>query len=74
MEKSTPEYTGTTQIFLEVDNAQYELDTVMAKAKADLKANNKGKKISDIKLYVKPEDGKAYYTANGGKISGSVDL
>ena len=46
----------------------------MAKAKADLKANNKGKKISDIKLYVKPEDGKAYYTANGGKISGSVDL
>ena len=37
MEKSTPEYTGTTQIFLEVDNAQYELDTVMAKAKADLR-------------------------------------
>ena len=70
----TPEYTGTTQIFLEVDNAQYELDAVMAKAKADLKANNKGKKINGIKLYVKPEDGKAYYTANDGKISGSVDL
>ncbi|MBR6256861.1 MAG: hypothetical protein IKR23_05725 [Lachnospiraceae bacterium] len=73
MEKATPEYTGKTQMFLEVDNAQYELGAVMEKAKADYKANNKGK-LTDIKLYVKPEDGKAYYTANGGKISGSVDL
>ena len=45
----------------------------MEKAKADYAANNK-EKLKDIKLYVKPEDGKAYYTANGGTVSGSVDL
>ncbi len=73
MEKTAPEYSGTTQMFLEVDNAQYELGSVMEKAKADYAANNKDK-LKDIKLYVKPEDGKAYYTANGGTVSGSVDL
>lgn len=73
MEKTMPEYSGTTQMFLEVDNAQYELGGVMEKAKADYAAHNK-EKLKDIKLYVKPEDGKAYYTANGGSISGSVDL
>ena len=73
MEKTAPEYSGTTQMFLEVDNAQYELGSVMEKAKADYAANNK-EKLKDIKLYVKPEDGKAYYTANSGTVSGSVDL
>ncbi len=73
MDKKTPEYTGKTELFLEVDNAQYELSKVSAKARADYEANNKGK-LKDLKVYVKPEDGKAYYTANGGTVSGSVDL
>ena len=73
MDKKAPEYSGKTELYLEVDNAQYELAKVSEKAKADYAANNKAK-LKDIKVYVKPEDGKAYYTANGGTISGSVDL
>ncbi|MBP5606891.1 MAG: hypothetical protein J6X66_01305 [Lachnospiraceae bacterium] len=74
MEKKSPDYNGTAELYLEVDDSQYDLNLITEKAKADFKANNKGKKLSDIKLYVKPEDKKAYYTANKGNISGSVDL
>ena len=51
----------------------FDMAEVSEKAKADYKANHK-EKLNDIKVYVKPEDGKAYYTANGGNISGSVAL
>ncbi|MBR3307069.1 MAG: hypothetical protein IKI75_07455 [Lachnospiraceae bacterium] len=73
MEKKTPQYTGSTSVFLEFNDSQYELDAVMEKARADYAANNKGP-LKDIKLYVKPEDGKAYYTANEGSVNGSVEL
>ena len=72
MEKTT-EYSGETQVFLEVDDKQYDLAQVTEKAKKNFRAKAK-KKIEDIQIYVKPEDGKAYYTANKGKYSGSVDL
>ncbi len=74
MEKKSPVFNGTAELFLEVDDSQYDLNLITEKARADFKSNNKGKKLSDIKLYVKPEDKKAYYTANKGSISGSVDL
>ena len=28
----------------------------------------------DIKIYIKPEDGKAYYAAESGKVKGDVNL
>ena len=43
----------------------------MEKAKADFKAQNKGA-IRSCKLYIKPEDGAAYYVINGK--SGKIDL
>ncbi|MBR5420240.1 MAG: hypothetical protein IK115_03720 [Lachnospiraceae bacterium] len=73
MEKSNAAYTGETAVFLEVDGTQYDLAQVMERAKKDCRAKSK-KRIENIKLYVKPEDGKAYYTANNEKYSGSVDL
>ncbi|MCR4643078.1 MAG: DUF6465 family protein [Lachnospiraceae bacterium] len=73
MEKTAAEYSGETQVFLEVDDKQYDLAVVAEKAKKNFRAKAK-KKIEDIQIYVKPEDGKAYYTANHGKYSGSVDL
>ena len=74
MEKKNAEFTGITQMFLEVDNSQYDLNAITEAARADFKKNNKGKKLSDLKVYVKPEDKKAYYTANKDNISGYVDL
>ena len=71
-QKGAP-YTGTIDVVLEYDGSQYAMDAVMEKAKADYKAQH-GKKPEDLKLYVKPSDGKAYYTAEEGRISGSVDL
>ena len=48
------------------------LDTLVDAAKTDFRASKKRTLVTDIKLYVKPEDGMAYYVINGtfeGKIS-----
>ncbi len=60
-------------VYVEVSTSKYDVDAVMKAAVKDYKANNKTE-LKNINLYIKPEDGKAYYTANGNKISGSVDL
>ena len=61
------------KVFLEVAENQYDCDAVEAKVKADLKKKSRAQ-VKDLKIYIKPEDGKAYYTANEGKISGDVEL
>ena len=40
-------------------------------AKADFSMNNSGA-VTDLKLYIKPEDGMAYYVING--VEGKVAL
>lgn len=60
-------------VYLEVNANQYDMNKVMDEAVKDYKKNHKDA-LKSIDLYVKPEDGKAYYVANGGKIKGSVDL
>lgn len=60
-------------VYLEVNASQYDMDKVMDKAVKDYKKGNKDA-LKSINLYVKPEDGKAYYVANEGKVTGSVDL
>lgn len=60
-------------VYLEVNASQYDMDKVMDKAVKDYKKGNKDA-LKSIDLYIKPEDGKAYYVANGGKVTGSVDL
>ena len=69
----TPELSAKVVVYLEVADQKYDMAEVSEKAKADYKANHK-EKLNDIKVYVKPEDGKAYYTANNGKVTGSVAL
>ena len=61
------------KIVLESGGNQYDLEKLTDKAKKDFKANNKVA-LKDINVYVKPEDGKVYYAANGGKITGAVSL
>ncbi len=43
------------------------------KAQTGFKKANKGVDLKDISIYIKPEEGKIYYVANGD-INGSVDL
>lgn len=60
-------------VYVEVSTSKYDVDAVMKAAVKDYKANNKTE-LKNINLYIKPEDGKAYYTANNDKVAGSVDL
>ena len=59
-------------VFVEFGEKQIDVDTIIANAKADFKANNKGV-VRNIKVYVKPEDNAAYYVVNG-KVDGKVEL
>ena len=54
----------------------YKVADIIANAEADYKENNKRKPIDEIKVYIKPEDHKAYYVVKSGKneILGDVDL
>lgn len=61
------------KVVLEVAGSQYDLDAITEKAVQDYKNNHK-EAIKNFSVYVKPEDGKAYYTANDDKANGSVDL
>ncbi len=58
---------------LQYDGADYKIDDIMAKAEADFLAENKKKAIKEIKVYIKPQDNKAYYVVNGD-YAGAVDL
>ncbi len=60
-------------VYLEFGDRQFDLKKVEEEAKKDYRKNNKAA-LKNMNLYVKPEDGKAYYTANDDSVSGSVDL
>lgn len=60
-------------IILQFASNEYDVDAATEKAIADYKKNNKAA-LKDINVYIKPVDGKVYYTANAGKVVGSVDL
>ena len=62
------------QMFLQFNEQEVELSTVEANVKKDWK--EAGKKLSEIEsldIYVKPQEGKAYYVING-EVEGAVDL
>lgn len=58
-----------------VQYQEVEVDTaeLIEKAKAAFKAEKKRTRITDLKLYVKPEDKAAYYVIND-KFNGKVDF
>ena len=60
------------KVILEVFGGQYDVAKISDNA---LKACKKAdKNAKDICIYVKPEDGKAYYSANDGKLTGNIDI
>ena len=42
--------------------------------KADTVLDREGRTTADVKLYVKPEDGRVYYVINDGEDIGSFEL
>ena len=60
------------EVFVQYQGLETETGALVEAAKADFKQAKKRTRITDLKLYVKPEEGVAYYVVNGqheGKIS-----
>lgn len=65
----------TVQAVLEYQGNAIEVDKIEEKVKAQFVAEgHRAGNIKDLSIYIKPEDGKAYYVINGGKFDGKVDL
>ena len=62
-----------TKIELQYADKNITQDELVEKAKAAYEAEYGVKGLKDIKLYVKPEENKAYYVVND-KMTGSIDL
>lgn len=65
----------TVQAVLEYQGNAIEIAKVEEKIKAQFVAEgHRAGNIKSLNIYMKPEDGKAYYVINDGKFSGDVDL
>lgn len=58
-------------VFVQFRDSEVDLDALVEAAKADFRQAKKRTLITDLKLYVKPEERTAYYVVNE-KYSGSV--
>ena len=57
------------------DNGEADLGSLEDKIKAQFVAEgHRAGCIRNLDIYVKPEDGKAYYVVNNGKFTGNVNL
>lgn len=56
----------TEKVFIQCHGKEYELDDIMKKI------TETTKDAIDVKVYIKPENEKAYFVADG--VSGSVDI
>lgn len=62
------------EVYVQYGGVEWSVAELTAKARAAYEAQNHGAEaVKTLQLYVKPQEGKAYYVINGG-ISGSVEL
>ena len=62
------------EVFVQFAGEEYSVDEVMEKAKAAYVAEgHRATAIKSVRLYIKPEERKAYYVIND-KAAGSIDL
>jgi len=60
------------EVIVQFQGSDVSMDTLVEAAKADFHTAKKRTLITDLKLYVKPEESIAYYVVNGkfeGKVS-----
>ena len=60
-------------VILQFQGSEVDLDTLVEAAKAGFRQEKKRTPITDLKLYVKPEERVAYYVVNE-KFNGSVSF
>ncbi len=58
---------------IQFQGAEFTEAECLKKAEAQFKKENKGVELTDITIYIKPEEHTVYYVANGDK-AGSVAL
>ena len=56
---------------LQLGNAEFDISDIAAKAYKAYKSTHKRKAVTEFRVYVKPEEGVAYFTVNG---EGSPDF
>lgn len=61
----------TPEVYVEYGGNQYNITDVVERAKADYRTTHKVG-VQSCKVYVKPEEGAAYYVIN--KVSGKLEL
>ena len=66
--KETKDEAPAVKVFVEYQGKQMDMDAILEAVKAAA-----GKRVKSLEVYVKPEDGAAYYVVNG-KDSGKADL
>lgn len=59
------------ELYVEMGGSQYNITDIIDRAKADYRTTHKVG-VQSCKVYVKPEEGAAYYVIN--KFSGKLDL
>ncbi|MGN0418043.1 MULTISPECIES: DUF6465 family protein [Anaerostipes] len=63
-----------SRFFVQYQGNEFEEKEIITKIKEVWKEEgNKVKDLKELDIYVKPEEGKAYYTING-EIRGSIDI
>ena len=63
----------TEEMLLQFGENEVSLTDISAKVKQSYQESDSKEELKDMKVYIKPEDNKAYYVING-EIEGSVDL
>ena len=61
----------TPKLYVEFSGKQYNVTDIIDRAKADYRATHKVG-VQSCKVYIKPEEGAAYYVIN--KVSGKLEL
>lgn len=63
----------TEEMFLQFGENEVSIASISEKVRQNFKDSSNETELKGIKIYIKPEDNKAYYVANED-IEGSVDL
>ena len=66
----------TRSAVLQFGGSDHKVEDIIDRAQAAFKAENKRKAVSDIKVYIKPEENAAYYVVTSGESEyvGRIDL
>lgn len=59
-------------VFVQFQETEADINDLIERAKAAFKAEKKRTRITEMKIYVKPEERAAYYVINEGKGEGKI--